>query len=89
MADHCGPGVRLRGSDPAGGASSTTFGVADDAGKYSEDGGASFFHMLTDLGMTENRMARLLGSRRKPNTDLRPGVLRPCRCRRRCAAASR
>ena len=41
----------------AGGASSTTFGVADDAGKYAEDGGASFFHMLTDLGMTENRMA--------------------------------
>src|SRR3954467_591754 len=41
----------------ARGASSTTFGVADDAGKYSEDGGASFFHMLTDLGMTENRMA--------------------------------
>ena len=41
----------------AGGASSTTFGVADDTGKYSEDGGASFFHMLTDLGMTENRMA--------------------------------
>jgi hypothetical protein len=41
----------------AGAASSTTFGVADDAGKYSEDGGASFFHMLTDLGMTENRMA--------------------------------
>jgi hypothetical protein len=41
----------------AGAASSTTFGVADDAGKYSEDQGASFFHMLTDLGMTENRMA--------------------------------
>jgi hypothetical protein len=41
----------------AGVASSTTFGVADDAGKYSEDQGAGFFHMLTDLGMTENRMA--------------------------------
>ncbi|MGZ4348858.1 MAG: hypothetical protein ACXVFB_16590, partial [Gaiellaceae bacterium] len=41
----------------AGGASSTTFGVADDAGKYSEDSGGTFFHMLTDLGMTENRMA--------------------------------
>jgi hypothetical protein len=40
-----------------GAASSTTFGVADDAGKYSDDGGAVFFHMLTDLGMTENRMA--------------------------------
>src|SRR5919201_2718871 len=41
----------------AGSASSTTFGVADDAGKYSEDGGAGFFTMLTQLGMTENRMA--------------------------------
>jgi hypothetical protein len=41
----------------AGAASSTTFGVADDAGKYAEDGGAGFFHMLTDLGMTENRIA--------------------------------
>jgi hypothetical protein len=40
-----------------GAASSTTFGVADDAGKYAEDGGASFFTMLTQLGMTENRMA--------------------------------
>src|SRR6266571_5007373 len=41
----------------AGAASSTTFGVADDAGKYSEDGGAGFFNMLTELGMTENRIA--------------------------------
>src|SRR5438094_1289333 len=41
----------------AGSASSTTFGVADDAGKYADDGGASFFNMLTDLGMTENRIA--------------------------------
>src|ERR671923_2732277 len=41
----------------AGAASSTTFGVADDAGKYAEDGGAGFFTMLTDLGMTENRIA--------------------------------
>ena len=41
----------------AGAASSTTFGVADDAGKYADDGGARFFNMLTDVGMTENRMA--------------------------------
>lgn len=41
----------------AGGASSTTFGVADDAGKYAADGGAGFFDMLRGLGMTENRMA--------------------------------
>ena len=40
-----------------GAASSTTFGVADDARKYAEDGGAGFFTMLTQLGMTENRMA--------------------------------
>ena len=40
-----------------GSAASTTFGVADDAGKYAEDGGAGFFTMLTQLGMTENRMA--------------------------------
>jgi hypothetical protein len=37
-------------------ASSTVFGVADDAGKYAEDGGASFFSTLNDLGMTENRV---------------------------------
>jgi hypothetical protein len=41
----------------AGAASSTTYGVADDAGKYADDGGAGFFTMLTDLGMTENRIA--------------------------------
>jgi hypothetical protein len=41
----------------ASGASGTTFGVADDAGKYAEDGGAQFFNMLTDIAMTENRMA--------------------------------
>jgi hypothetical protein len=41
----------------AGAASGTTYGVADDAGKYAEDGGAGFFTMLTQLGMTENRMA--------------------------------
>jgi hypothetical protein len=33
------------------------FGVAEDAGKYADDGGASFFAMLADLGMTENRIA--------------------------------
>src|SRR5437660_2917075 len=40
-----------------GAAASTTFCVADDAGKYAEGGGAGFFTMLTQLGMTENRMA--------------------------------
>ena len=46
---------------------STTFGVADDAGKYADDGGARFFHMLTDLGMTENRMA-VFWDPSQPNT---------------------
>jgi hypothetical protein len=39
-----------------GAASSTVYGVADDAGKYADDGGASFFSALNDLGMTENRV---------------------------------
>jgi hypothetical protein len=43
----------------ASAASSTTFGVADDAGKYGDDSGAGFFSMLNDLGMTENRVAVL------------------------------
>jgi hypothetical protein len=51
----------------AGAASSTTFGVADDAGKYAEDGGAGFFTMLTQLGMTENRVA-VFWDPSQPNT---------------------
>jgi hypothetical protein len=33
-----------------------TFGVTDDAAKYSEDGGAYYFQTMEDLGMTENRV---------------------------------
>src|SRR5438270_3875841 len=40
-----------------GAAAGTTFGVADDTGKYAEDGGAVFFSALRDVGMTENRIA--------------------------------
>src|SRR5256714_2322462 len=40
----------------AGAAQTATFGITDDAGKYAEDGGASFFSMLNDLAMNENRM---------------------------------
>src|SRR5919199_6516477 len=40
----------------SGAASATTFGITDDAGKYAEDGGASFFSTLNDLGMPENRI---------------------------------
>ena len=31
-------------------------GVADDRGKYAEDGGASFFGTLRELGLAENRI---------------------------------
>jgi hypothetical protein len=41
----------------SGAAAATTFGVADDTGKYAEDGGATFFAALNDVGMSENRMA--------------------------------
>src|SRR5438093_8325200 len=32
------------------------FGVTEDAGKYADDGGVSFFATLNDLRMTENRI---------------------------------
>jgi len=32
------------------------FGVTEDAGKYADDSGATFFPTLTDLGMTQNRI---------------------------------
>ncbi|MDQ3823227.1 MAG: hypothetical protein M3321_08305 [Actinomycetota bacterium] len=35
------------------------FGVADDAGKYSDDGGAAVYKTLADVGMTDNRMVVL------------------------------
>ena len=34
----------------------SAFGVTDDHAKYAHDGGASFFPMLRDLGMSENSM---------------------------------
>jgi hypothetical protein len=37
-------------------AGATSFGVAEDFGKYADDGGASFFDRLRDLRMTENRI---------------------------------
>src|SRR5919199_2157174 len=51
----------------ASAAGATTFGVADDAGKYADDGGASFFAMVRDLGMTENRIA-VFWDPARPNT---------------------
>jgi hypothetical protein len=41
---------------PTGAAGGPRFGVADDAGKYADDGGDEVFAALTDLGMTDNRM---------------------------------
>ena len=43
----------------SGTAGATTYGVADDTGKYADDGGAAFFSRLNDVGMTENRVAVL------------------------------
>ena len=40
-----------------GSAAGITYGVADDTGKYADDGGAAFFSSLRNVGMTENRMA--------------------------------
>src|ERR671939_907565 len=41
----------------SGGHGAVRFGVTEDAGKYADDGGVSFFATLDDLGMTENRVA--------------------------------
>jgi hypothetical protein len=41
-------------SAPAG---ATSFGVADDTGKYADDGGRWFFAQMIGIGLTENRIA--------------------------------
>ena len=41
----------------AGASGGTAFGVADDAGKYADDGGSNFFLLLNDLGFTQNRIS--------------------------------
>jgi hypothetical protein len=41
----------------ASGHGAVRFGVTEDAGKYADDGGATFFPTLTDVGMTQNRIA--------------------------------
>ena len=40
-------------------AGSVRFGVSDDTGKYSDDGGESFFATMKDVGLTENRITVL------------------------------
>jgi hypothetical protein len=42
---------------PAHAQAGTVFGVTEDAGKYSSDGGAAFFARLRDLGMSENAVS--------------------------------
>ena len=44
------------GSAAAGQPSPVRFGVADDTGKYADDGGAAFFAQLTSLGLRDDRM---------------------------------
>lgn len=44
------------GAAAAGAGAVPIFGVAEDATKFADDGGASFFQKLQQLGMTENRM---------------------------------
>ena len=39
----------------AGAGTGPAFGVSDDASKYADDGGATFYASLTAAGMTENR----------------------------------
>ena len=40
-------------------ASAPRFGIADDAGKYADDGGRAFFGRIGSLGMTDNRVTIL------------------------------
>jgi hypothetical protein len=49
-------------------------GVADDRGKYAEDGGASFFGTLRELGLSENRMTVQWDASR-PTTIVEKGFL--------------
>ena len=51
-----------------------TVGVADDRGKYAEDGGASFFGTLRELGLSENRMTVQWDASR-PTTIVEKGFL--------------
>jgi hypothetical protein len=44
------------GGTKAGVPTTISFGVTDDAMKYSLDGGAYYFNLMHDLGMTENRV---------------------------------
>jgi hypothetical protein len=71
----------LAGLLAAAGAGSThavqttiSFGVTDDAMKYSDDGGAAYFGDMRDLGMAENRVI-VFWDENSPNTILEQGFL--------------
>ncbi len=53
--------VALAAAGPAAAGKQPTarFGIADDAGKYADDGGQAFFARLGSLGMTDNRITIL------------------------------
>lgn len=47
------------------------FGIADDAGKYADDGGRAFFNRIGSLGMTDNRVTILWDADRPETIDER------------------
>ena len=51
-----------------------TYGVADDAGKYAEDGGAGFFRGMNSVGLTTNRITVQFDPAR-PNEIVEQGFL--------------
>ncbi len=53
-------GLVVVATSAAGGKSQTVrFGVADDTGKYADDGGAAFFGQIASLGLRDDRMTVL------------------------------
>ena len=58
----------------ASSAQAARFGFADDAGKYAEDGGASYFNDLRAAGGTENRIT-VLWDPKRPDTILEQSFL--------------
>lgn len=50
------------------------FGVADDHGKYADDGGAAFFDSMRDVGMTTNRIT-VLWDPDRPTSIVETGFL--------------
>jgi hypothetical protein len=57
-----------------GAAHAASFGVADDAGKYAEDGGFGFFRGMNSVGLTDNRITVQFDPAR-PTTIVEKGFL--------------